>query len=117
PLLRGLEYYRKVININYQKRSLIDIAKTYSGLQKDNEALAYVREALDLSIASHAKQYMRDCYEILYKIYQRRNEPDSAFTYYQKYVSQKEIVANDVVKGKFAAYNYEQEIATLDNEK
>ncbi len=117
PLLRGLEYYRKVININYQKRSLIDIAKTYSGLQKDNEALAYVREALDLSILAHAKQYMRDGYEILYEIYQKRNEPDSAFAYYQKYVTQKEIVANDMVKGKFAAYNYEQQIALLDNEK
>jgi len=117
PLLRGLEYYRKVHDINYQKRSLIDIAKTYAGLQKDNEALAYVHEALDLSIRSHAKQYMRDCYEILYEICQRRNEPDSAFVYYQKYVTQKEIVANDVVKGKFAAYNYEQQIALLDNEK
>jgi len=117
PLLRGLEYYRKVNNINYQKRSLIDIAKTCSGLQKDNEALTYIREALDLSIRSHAKQYIRDCYEILYEIYQRKNEPDSAFAYYQKYVAQKEIVANDVVKGKFAAYNYEQQIALLDNEK
>ena len=117
PLLRGLEYYRKVNNINYQKRSLIDIAKTYFGFQKDNEALSYVREALDLSIRSHAKQYMRDCYEVLYEIYQRKNEPDSAFVYYQKYVTQKDIVANDVVKGKFAAYNYEQQITLLDNEK
>ena len=117
PLLRGLEYYRKVHDINYQKRSLIDIAKTYFGLQKDNEALTYVRQALDLSIRSHAKQYIRDCYEILYEIYQRRNEPDSAFVYYQKYVTEKEIVANDVVKGKFAAYNYEQQIALLDKDK
>ena len=117
PLLHGLSYHRKAHDIAQENRTLIDVAKTYAALQKDDGALGYAREGLALSLQSHSKQYIRDAYEILYKIYQRTNEPDSALAYYQKYVTQKEIVANDVVKGKFAAYNYEQQIASLDQEK
>lgn len=116
-LLRGLQYHRERNDINYVKRALIGVAKTYAALQKDKEAITYAREGLDLSLQSHAKQYIRDAYQILYEIYQRENQPDSAFAYYQKYVTQKETVANDEVKGKFAAYNYEQQIGLLSKEK
>ena len=116
-LLRGLQLHREAGDINYVKRALVAVAKTYTEMQKDGMAMAYAREALSLSLQSQAKQYIRDAYEIMYEIYQRKNEPDSAFTYYQKYVTQKEIVANDIVKGKFAAYTYDQQIQQLNNEK
>jgi hypothetical protein len=117
PLLRGLQGHRQARDSNYVKRALIGVAKAYAGLGQDANALAYARQALNLSIRSHAKQYMMEGFQILYELYQRRNQSDSAFTYYQKYVTQKEIVANDVVKGRFAAYNYQQQIALLDKEK
>ena len=116
-LLQGLKYHRESTDVTQVNRALLDIAKIYTTLQKDNDALAYAREGLELSLLSHAKQYIRDAYQILYEVYQRRNQQDSAFAYYQKYVAQKEIVENDVVKGKFAAYNYEQQIGLLNKEK
>ena len=117
PLLRGLQDHREAGDTNDVKRALIGIAKAYAGLGQDASALFYTRHALDLSIRSHAKQYIMEGYQILYEIYQRRNQSDSAFKYYQKYVTQKEIVANDVVKGKFAAYDYQQQIALLDKDQ
>ena len=116
-LLNGLNYHREATDITQVNRALLNVAKTYAALEHDRDALVYTHEALEISLRSHSKQFIRDAYEILYNIYQRRHEPDSAFSYYQKYVTQKEIVETDVVKGQFAAYNYEQTIELLDKEK
>ena len=116
-LLRGLEYHRQAKDVSQENRALIDLAKAYNALKQNDAALLYARQGLDLSLQSHSKQYIRDVYEILYEIYQRKNQVDSAFAYYQKYIAQKELVANDIVKGKFAAYNYDQRIASLNAEK
>ncbi|MES1225208.1 MAG: tetratricopeptide repeat protein, partial [Bacteroidota bacterium] len=118
-LLRGLKYTRDEGNkqIDQRRRVLIDIAKSYAGLKEYSNALAYSREGLNMSLQANAKQYIRDAYQILYTIYQDQNEPDSAFIYFKKYIAQKEIVANDVLKGKFAAYNYDQKIDQLNKEK
>ncbi len=116
-LLRGLNGHRKATDITQINRALLDIAIAYTALQQDQQALAYTREGLAIALQSRSKQYIRDAYQIFYDIYQRRNETDSAFSYYQKYVAQKDIVASDLVKGKFAAYNYQQQIELLDKEK
>ena len=116
-LTRGLFYHREAKDKTQVNRAILDMANTYTALKKDNEALVYAREALDLSIRTHSKQYTRDAYQILYEIFQRKNNSDSAFTYFRQYVTQKEMVANDVMKGKFAAYDYEQQIELLNTEK
>jgi tetratricopeptide (TPR) repeat protein len=115
--LEGLKYHRKSNDLDQIKRTLLDVAKTYLGLRNDNAALAFVREGLELSKRTKSKQYIRDAYQILYIYFDRKQIPDSAYWYFRKYMAQKELVASDVVKGKFAAYNYEQKIALLDKEK
>jgi LytS/YehU family sensor histidine kinase len=45
------------------------------------------------------------------------HKTDSAFEYYKHYITMKDILQSDQLKGKFAAYNYEQTIALLDKEK
>ena len=50
-------------------------------------------------------------------VYDRLHKTDSAYLYYQKYIAIKEIVVSDQTKGKFAAYNYEQQINSMNNEK
>jgi hypothetical protein len=116
-LLRGLEYHREAKDQTQANRALLDVAQCYAALQKDGDALGYVYEGLDIAHRSRSKQYLRDAYKILFEIYQRNGKLDSAFSYHQNYVTQKEIVANDVVKGQFAAYNYNQRISSLDKEK
>jgi len=116
-LLRTLGYFREWSDMNARLRTIIDIARVYVALDQHREALAFVQEGLDLSLHNRARQYTRDAYELLYKIYQQTNQVDSAFFYYQKYVAQKEKVASDEIKGKFAAYDFEQQIELLSREK
>ena len=116
-LLQGLQYHREAKDRTEVRRALFDLAKTYDALKDDSMALVYTREGLELSLQSRSKQYIRDAYQILYSIYERKNQSDSAFIYYRRYVEQNKLVENDIVKGKFAAYNYEQKIRELGNEK
>ena len=92
-LLRSLVFFRERSDVNARLRTIIDISQAYTALRQDNEALSFVREALELSLRKRARQHTRDAYRLLYEIYSRRNQPDSAFTYYQKYVTQKEMVS------------------------
>jgi len=45
------------------------------------------------------------------------DQPDSAYYYYKQYTSVKDEILNDQVKGKLAAYSFEQKIEMLNKEK
>ena len=116
-LLKGFQYHYEAKDMTQANRALLNISKTYLAMDDVPNSLLYARKSLNISLCSHSKQYMRDAYQLLYNIYQSRHEPDSSFLYYQKYITQKEIVAGDVLKSQFAAYDYEQKIASLDKQK
>jgi len=113
----GLAEHRRLNDKNEIMRSLLDIGKTYLALNNDPEALKYGREGLNLAIQTKAKQFERDGYEILYLVYDRLHMTDSANFYFRQYVKMKDAVLNDQTKAKFAAYNYEQQIAIINREK
>ncbi|MGN6532006.1 MAG: tetratricopeptide repeat-containing sensor histidine kinase [Ginsengibacter sp.] len=115
--LRGLAMHRKLNDRNEIKRVLLDIAKTYLALNDNKAALQYAREGLDLSLETKSRQFIRDGYQILYSIYDRLHETDSAYFYYKKYIAIKDSVVSDQTKGRFAAYKYEQRINLINNEK
>jgi len=116
-LLKGLYFHRKVNDRNEVQRTLILVAKAYLGLQKFDSAMQYSREALLLASSSRAKQIIRDAYNIIYSIYDHSKQSDSANFYFRRYVTMRDTVNNDQTKAKFAAYNYEQQIALINNEK
>ena len=120
----ALENYTKSLASNLKMndrnqimRILLDIARTHDALHNDTAALRYAREGFNLAVQTRARQFIRDAYKILYIVYDRRNQTDSANLYFRKYIAVKDSVANDLTKAKFAAYNYEQKIELLDKEK
>jgi len=115
--LKGLFYHEQFKDINQIKRALIDIAKTYFALHNDSAALRYAREGLKMAQQTNSRQYTRDAYQIIYSIYDGMNKTDSAYFYYQKYIAIRDIVSNQQTKLKFAAFNYEEKIEILNNEK
>ena len=115
--LRGLAMHRKLNDRNEIKRVLLDIATVYIALNNNKAALQYAREGLAMSLETKSRQFVRNGYYILYTVYDRLHETDSAYLYYQKYIAIKEIVVSDQTKGKFAAYSYEQQITSMNNEK
>lgn len=115
--LRGLVMHRKLNDRNEIKRVLLDIAKTYFALNNDKAALLYAQEGLAMSLETKSRQFVRDGYYIFYNVYDRQHKADSAYKYYQKYIAIRDIVVSDQTKGKFAAYRYEQQINSINNER
>jgi tetratricopeptide (TPR) repeat protein len=115
--IRGLNYHKQSNDRNQIMRTLVDMAKTYHALQNDTAALRYAREALNMAKETGAKQVTRNCYQILYSIYDRFQKADSAYFYYRQYVRMSDSVISDQVKGKLVAYSYEQRIALINKEK
>jgi tetratricopeptide (TPR) repeat protein len=115
---RSLLYNRQINDGNQVMRNLLDIAKTYSvSGRNDAGALLYVREAMGMAGRVRAMQYIRDGYQVLYSIYDRKGLTDSAYFYYRRYITMKDSVVSDQIKGKFAASSFEQQINLLNKEK
>lgn len=114
--LKGLAYHRQFNDINQIKRALLDIAKTYYGENNNHDALQYAHQDLKMAMQTNSRQYIRDAYQILYFVFDRQHKTDSAYFYYQKYITMKNAVLSDQIKGKFAAYSYEQKINDINKE-
>ncbi len=118
PLLqRGLAIHRKLNDGNEIVRAVMDLAETWTVLDNQPEALLFAREGLRLGIQTGARQRMRDAYKVLYTVYDRRGEVDSAYHYYREYIQTKESLTDDQTKGRFAANEYIGKIELLNNEK
>lgn len=115
--IRGLAYHKQLNDVNEVKRTLLDIAKTYLAVNNNIAALRYAREGLSLAIQTKSKQFIQDGYNVLYSVYDRIHQTDSAYFYYQKYIDIKDIVLSDQTKGKIAAYGYERKFELLNKQK
>ncbi len=113
----GLAEHKKLNDRNEIMRTLLDMGKTYLALNNNSEARQYGREGLTLALETKAKQFIRDGYQIISTVYDRSNQTDSANFYFRQYITMKDLVLNDQLKGRFAAYAYEQKIASLNKEK
>ena len=116
-LLRGLAIHRKLNDVNEIVRTVLDVAATYDALHDNQKALLYAREGLNIGLQTRARQRMRDAYKVMYSVFDSQGPTDSAYFYYRVYIKTKESLTADQTKGKFAAYNYNQKIEVLNNEK
>jgi LytS/YehU family sensor histidine kinase len=66
---------------------------------------------------SGAKQVIRDGCQILFSIYDKLKKTDSAYFYYRRFVTMNDSILSDKVKGKLAAFTFEQRIELLNKEK
>ncbi|GAA4733493.1 hypothetical protein GCM10023229_09470 [Flavisolibacter ginsenosidimutans] len=113
----GLAEHLRLNDRNEIMRSLLDVGKAYVGLGNNAEALRYGREGLNIALQTKAKQFIRDGYQILSTVFDKLHQADSANFYFRQYIIMKDEVLNDQAKGRFAAYNYEQKIAAINEEK
>ena len=114
---KGLFYHQQLNDRRQINRTLIDLAKTYEALHRNDSAIYYARQGLAMALQTKAKPLVRDGYEILYSVYDGLQQQDSAYVYYKTYIKQKEAVMNDQTRGKLAAFDYEHKIEILDKEK
>ncbi len=116
-LLQGLYLHKEKNDRNEIMRAQLDIAKIYLAQENYPTALTYCRESLAIALETKTRHVMRDAYQILYSVFDKTHRNDSAYYYYKRYISMKDAVLNDQTKGKFAAYNYEKKIESINKEK
>jgi hypothetical protein len=115
--LKALTYHRQSGDVNQVKRTLLDIARTYQALQMNDSAISYARQELAIALATNSKPYVRDGFKILSTVYDHLGSVDSANLYFRKYISARDSVLNYQTRGRFFAYNYQQQIAALGKQK
>ena len=93
-------------------RLLLDISRAYEGKKEYKKAFFYTRELLQNSQTQNTKQYIRDGYQLMFMLYDRLHQIDSAYFYYRKYTEMKASVALDEFSKKLAIYT-----AAKENEK
>ena len=115
--LKSLGYQRQMNDRNQIMRCLIDAAKAYVGLGDNGSAFRYVGEGVALARLTDARQYIRDGCRLLYQLYDKEGRTDSAYSYYRAFITMKDSVMNDQLKGRFASYGFEQQIKLLNQDK
>ena len=115
--LQGLIYHRQSNDVAQVKRTLLDIAKTYQALQMNDSAISYARQELAIALATKSKPYLRDGFKILSTVYDHLVNVDSANVYFRKYITARDSVLNYQTRGRFFAYNYQQQLAALAKQK
>jgi len=115
--IRAQNSHRQSNDRNPLMRTLLDIAKTYLSLGNNDSAFRYGYESLSMARQTGAKQVIRDASKILSSVYDHWHQPDSAYFYYKQSTTMKDSILNNVIKGRLAAYSFEQKIEILDKEK
>jgi signal transduction histidine kinase len=115
--LRGLSYHKQVNDRNQVMGTLVKLAKTYDSVHDYASAFKYAQEALAIAQQTGARQFIRDCYQILYSVYDYWQQTDSALSYHKKYVAIKDSITSAQVTAKLVAYNFDQKIELLNKEK
>lgn len=127
----ALIYFKVLLNIakkgsdnNQVMRLLFDIGKTYYGKKDYKVALVNARGSLLLANKFRAKQFMRDGNELMFLIYDKFKQTDSAYYYYRNYTDMKDSVALESFNRKLDLYKAVTEdekkqvqIKTLNSEK
>ncbi|HZE86498.1 MAG TPA: histidine kinase, partial [Puia sp.] len=112
----ALGSHQETHNVNEIMRTLSDISKASLALGDAATALQYGRASLEMALNSRINQYIRDGYKILSEVYASLDRTDSSNYYFRKYSLVKEAVLNDLVKAKFAAYQFEEKITLINKE-
>ena len=115
--IKSLSYQRQLNDCNQVMRCLQDLSRTYERLDQQANAFLCAREVLAIAKETNARQMIRDGSQMLSTLYEKEGRMDSAYFYYRRYITIKDSVLNDQVKGKLASYGFEQQIKWLNQEK
>jgi hypothetical protein len=114
---KSLVYQRQLNDRNQVMRCLKDLSLANQWLGRDKVAAQYARESLAIAEQFKARQYIRDNCLTLYSLYDKAKRADSAYSYYRRYNAMRDSVNSEQLKGKFASWAFEQQIALLNKEK
>jgi diguanylate cyclase (GGDEF)-like protein len=111
--IRTSHYYPQMLSSKVQR------AQAYAGLGNDNEAKKAALEALAMAHPDDISEWLKETYELLYKIEKKRGNAATALSYYEHFVAQDKGYLNDI-SARTLAYEVTQQhmlVQTLQTEK
>ncbi|MDQ2720226.1 MAG: histidine kinase [Bacteroidota bacterium] len=74
---------------------LLDIGNAYQAQKKVAVSFLYTNQLAVIARASNARPFIRDSYELYWKLYDQQGKMDSAYKYYLKYIAIKDSILKD----------------------
>lgn len=102
PSIRINHYYLHTLSAEVQR------AQAYAKLGNDNDARKAALAAVSMSNPDDISEWLRDAYEVLYRIEKRHGNTASALSYYERYVAQDKGYLNDI-SARTLAYEVAQQ--------
>ncbi|WP_276501248.1 tetratricopeptide repeat-containing sensor histidine kinase [Terrimonas pollutisoli] len=98
---KALEYFINPLQFSFPTnpftmRVLYDVAWIYEGQKKTTQCFQYAKQLLKVAQTTGARQYIRDGYELYWKLYDQQGKTDSAYKYSLLYTAMKDSLARDV---------------------
>jgi diguanylate cyclase (GGDEF)-like protein len=97
PSIRINHYFPHMLSAQVQR------AQAYAKLGNDNEARKAALAAVAMSSPDDINEWLKDAYEVLYRIEEKQGKTAAAFSYYKHYVAQDKGYLNDI-SAKTLAY-------------
>jgi len=107
-LLKALENHKHSSSLLHEMEVLALLPKTYLGKNDLPNALQYANELINLSEKLGSKPKLRDGYQLLAEIYEKKGDKDKANLYYRKYSELKDELKTDEFKQKLQLYKAEE---------
>ena len=107
-LLKALENYKHSLWFLHEMEVLALLPKGYIGKNDLPNALQYADELINLSEKLGSKPKLRDGYQLLAEIYEKKGDKDKANLYYRKYSELKDELKTDEFKQKLQLYKAEE---------
>ncbi|HRH51379.1 MAG TPA: tetratricopeptide repeat protein [Panacibacter sp.] len=99
---KALENFHKSLNFFEKGNDLIGmldvlhkIADVYETEKMFSASFIYAKRLLDMAQATGARPFIRDGFELYWKIYDKQGKTDSAYKYHLKYISIKDSILKD----------------------
>lgn len=106
PGIRVNHYYPHTLSAQVQR------AQAYEQLGKDEDARKAALAALAMASPDDINDYLKDAYEVLYRVAKRHGNTASALAYYEHYVAQNKGSLDDVAAQALAYQTVQQEVLT-----
>ena len=90
PSIRTNHYFPHILSAQVQR------AQAYAKLGNDNEARKAALAAVAMSNPDDINDWLKDAYEVLYRIEEKRGNTAAAFLYYKHYVAQDKGYLDDI---------------------
>lgn len=99
-------YYPHTLSARMQR------ARAYEQLNRDDEAVKTALSAVSMARPGEISGYLKDAYEVLYKISKRRGNTTQALFYYEQYIVQNKGTVDDAAAQALAYQTIQQQVLT-----